>query len=197
MSRKFSGEELVIATHNKGKLEEFRALLKGVTLSCAADHGLPSPDETGATFLENAKLKALFVAQTTGLPALADDSGVCADALDGAPGIYTADWAETPHGRDFAMAMQKLNDALGNEPNRKAHFTCCLVLAWPDGHIESAEGYAHGTLVWPPRGDKGHGYDPMFLPDTYNRTYGEMDERDKNAISHRAAAFALLKKKCF
>jgi XTP/dITP diphosphohydrolase len=199
-ARKFSGPDLVIATHNKGKLDEFHQMFGAqVNISCAADYGLPSPDETGQTFLDNAKLKALFVAQKTGKPALADDSGLCVDALDGAPGIYSADWAELSPGgpRDFNAAMQKVHKLLGHARDKKAFFFCCLVLAWPDGHTEFAEGRICGEIIWPPRGNKGHGYDPIFRPDGYNETYGELDQEQKNADSHRARAFRAMREKCF
>lgn len=199
MTRKFSGADLVIATHNRGKLEEIGAMFRGkaISLTCAADHGLSAPEETGRTFLENATLKALSVARATGTPALADDSGFCVEALDGAPGVYSADWAETPGGRDFGAAMRKVHNAMGDEKNRRAAFVCCLALAWPDGHVESAEGRVAGEVVWPPRGDKGFGYDPMFMPDGYGVTYAEMPADEKNKNSHRAAAFRAMIEKCF
>lgn len=197
MTRRFAGQELVVATHNRGKLAEFRALFgtRVPVLSCAADFALPSPEETGTTFLENAALKARFVAEKTGKPALADDSGLCVNALAGAPGVYSADWAGEP--RDFARAMQRLQDALGSAADRSAYFVSCLVLCWPDGHCESVEGRAEGSIVWPPRGAGGHGYDPVFLPCGYDRTYGMISEDEKNAISHRAAGFRMMMEKCF
>jgi XTP/dITP diphosphohydrolase len=201
MTRKFSGGELVFATHNNGKLEELRALFgpQGPQLYSAADFNLSSPAETGSTFLENATLKALFVAQTLGKPALADDSGFCVDALDGAPGVYSADWAETVKDgpRDFNMAINKVQAALGDIQDSKAAFVTCLVLAWPDGHCEFAEGRMPGSVVWPPRGSKGFGYDPIFVPEGHNRTFAEMEPEAKNAVSHRAAAFRAIKQKCF
>ncbi|MBF9029341.1 RdgB/HAM1 family non-canonical purine NTP pyrophosphatase [Rhodobacterales bacterium HKCCE3408] len=192
--RRFTGDRLVIATHNRGKLEEIADLLgpHGIAVSSAADHGLPEPEETGTTFVENARIKAHAAAQATGLPALADDSGLEIDALGGAPGVYTADWAETGNGRDFVMAMTRAHDALeaakAPEP-RTGRFCCTLVLAWPDGHDEVFPGVMPGRIVWPMRGDQGHGYDPIFQPDGYDQTFGEMDRWAKNRISHRADAF--------
>lgn len=200
--RKFDGDQLVVATHNTGKLEEIADLLRpyGIEITSNADHNLPEPEETETTFVGNARIKAHAAAKATGLPALADDSGLTVDALDGAPGVYTADWAETPEGRDFVMAMTKVQDKLDamNAPYpRKAQFNSTLVLAWPDGHDEVFAGIFHGQLVWPMRGDQGHGYDPMFQPDGYAETCGEMDRWEKNKISHRADAFAKLVKGCF
>ncbi|MDG3041458.1 RdgB/HAM1 family non-canonical purine NTP pyrophosphatase [Roseicyclus marinus] len=196
--RHFTGDRLLIATHNRGKLEEMEALLApyGITVSSAADHGLPEPEETGTTFVENARIKAHAAAKATGLPALSDDSGIEIDALDGAPGVYTADWAETPNGRDFVMAMRKTHDLLeakGAAHPRTARFCCTLVLAWPDGHDEVFPGVMEGQVVWPMRGDQGHGYDPIFQPAGYDVTFGEMDRWEKNKISHRAKAVEKLK----
>jgi XTP/dITP diphosphohydrolase len=196
--RRFTGDHLLIATHNKGKLEEMEALLVpfGITVSGAADHDLPEPEETGTTFVENARIKAHAAAKATGLPALSDDSGIEIDALDGAPGVYTADWAETPNGRDFVMAMQKTHDLLeakGAPHPHIARFCCTLVLAWPDGHDEVFPGVMEGQVVWPMRGDQGHGYDPIFQPAGYDITFGEMDRWEKNKISHRAKAVEQLK----
>ena len=200
--RRFDGAQLVIATHNRGKLEEIADLLSpfGVALTSNADHGLPEPEETEDTFVGNARLKAHAAAKATGLPALADDSGIEIDGLNGAPGVHTADWAETPQGRDFAMAMQRTWDeleALQAPFPRTARFCCTLVLAWPDGHDEVFAGVMPGQIVWPPRGDQGHGYDPIFQPDGYAVTFGEMDRWEKNRISHRADAFAKLVAGCF
>lgn len=197
--RKFTGDQLVVATHNKGKLEEISALLApyGVKITSNDDHGLPEPVEDGVTFIDNARIKAHAAAKATGLPALADDSGLSVDALDGAPGIYTADWAETPQGRDFPMAMKKVEDALPADASRQAQFNCTLVLAWPDGHDEVFAGILHGALVWPMRGENGHGYDPVFQPDGFEQTCGEMDRSEKNKISHRADAFNKLVTGCF
>ncbi|WJY22474.1 RdgB/HAM1 family non-canonical purine NTP pyrophosphatase [Fontisubflavum oceani] len=191
--RRFTGKTLLIATHNQGKFEEMQHLLEpfGVTVTSAKDHNLPEPDETGTTFVDNARLKAHAAAQATGLPALADDSGIEIDALDKAPGVYTADWAETPSGRDFVMAMTKTHDMLEERQAahpRAARFCCTLVLAWPDGHDEVFPGVMEGQVVWPMRGDQGHGYDPIFQPDGYDQTFGEMDRWEKNKISHRADA---------
>lgn len=202
MSRRFDGTELLVATHNRGKLEEMERLLApfGITVSCAADHGLDEPEETEDTFIGNARIKAHHAAQKTGLPALADDSGIVIDGLNGAPGVYTADWAETPNGRDFKMAMERtwreLETVSAPEP-RTARFCSTLVLAWPDGHDEVFEGKIDGRIVWPMRGAEGHGYDPIFQPDGYDITFGEMDFDEKNKISHRADAFAKLVKGCF
>jgi XTP/dITP diphosphohydrolase len=196
--RLFDGNELLIATHNTGKLEEIAALLSpyGITCTSNADHGLPEPEETETTFVGNARIKAHAAAKATGLPALADDSGLTIDALGGAPGVYTADWAETPRGRDFPMAMarawQELQAANAPSP-RTAQFNCTLVLAWPDGHDEVFAGMMPGQIVWPMRGSEGHGYDPIFQPDGYAQTFGEMDRWEKNQISHRADAFKKLK----
>ncbi len=199
--RKFSGDHLVVATHNQGKLEEIADLLApyGVTLASNADHGLPEPEETEDNFVGNARIKAHAAAKATGLPALADDSGIEIDGLGGAPGVNTADWAETPDGRDFVMAMERAWNALeaAEAPYpRTARFCCTLVLAWPDGHDEVFPGVMPGQVVWPMRGDQGHGYDPIFQPDGYDVTFGEMDRWEKNRISHRADAFAKLKA-CF
>lgn len=196
--RRFQGDHLLIATHNRGKLDEMAALLAGygISVSSAADHGLPEPEETGTSFVENARIKAHAAARATGLPALSDDSGIEIDALGGAPGVYTADWAETPNGRDFDMAMRKTHDLLeenGAPHPRRARFCCTLVLAWPDGHDEVFEGKMEGRIVWPMRGDQGHGYDPIFQPDGHDMTFGEMDRWEKNQISHRAKAVDLLK----
>jgi len=195
--RRFTGETLLIATHNQGKLDEIAQLLQplGISVTSAKAHGLPEPDETGTTFVENARIKAHAAATATGLPALADDSGIEIDALGGAPGVYTADWAETPDGRDFVLAMrtthQKLSET-GVPTPHTARFCCTLVLAWPDGHDEVFPGVMEGQIVWPMRGDQGHGYDPIFQPQGYVSTFGEMDRWEKNKISHRADAFRKL-----
>ncbi len=200
--RRFDGDALVVATHNAGKLAEIRDLLGpyGVSLSSAADHGLAEPVEDGETFVENARLKAHAAAEALGLPALSDDSGIEIEALSGAPGVYTADWAETPTGRDFVKAMTKAHDKLlqsGEAEPWRAQFCCTLVLAWPDGHDEVFKGIMPGRIVWPMRGDEGHGYDPIFGPDGYDITFGEMDRWEKNRISHRAKAFEKLIAGCF
>lgn len=201
MTRKLTEPQLVVATHNQGKLEEIRWLLEpyGKAATSAGDLGLPEPEETGATFVENARIKAHAAAGATQLPALADDSGIVIDALGGQPGVHTADWAETPQGRDFVVAMQKVHDkleALGAATPRRARFCCTLVLAWPDGHDEVFPGEIAGQVVWPMRGDQGHGYDPIFQPDGYTQTFGEMDRREKNALSHRADAFTKFVANC-
>ncbi len=180
MTRKFTGDRLLIATHNKGKLEEMEHLLApfGVKVIGAADMDLPEPAETEETFVGNARIKAHAAARATSLPALSDDSGISIDALDGAPGVHTADWAETGNGRDFLMAMTRAwneLEAIGAPHPRTAQFRCTLVLAWPDGHDEVFEGVVPGCLVWPIRGADGFGYDPMFMPDGYQQTFGEMD----------------------
>jgi XTP/dITP diphosphohydrolase len=200
--RRFDGKELVIATHNTGKLEEMIDLLSpyGVTLSSNADHGLPEPEETETTFVGNARIKAHAAMKATGLPSLADDSGIEIDGLGGAPGVYTADWAETPNGRDFRMAMERswaeLETVSAPYP-RTARFCCTMVLAWPDGHDEIFAGVMPGQIVWPMRGELGHGYDPIFQPEGYDVTFGEMNRWEKNKISHRAAAVAKLVAGCF
>lgn len=202
MTRKFSGATLVVATHNNGKLEEITDLLApfNVAVKGAKELNLTEPEETETTFVGNARIKAHAAARATGLPALSDDSGITIDSLGGAPGVYTADWAETPNGRDFVMAMEKTHAALeaANAPfPRRAQFRCTLVLAWPDGHDEVFEGVMPGTIVWPMRGDQGHGYDPIFQPDGYDITFGEMDRWEKNKISHRADAFKKFVAGCF
>ena len=200
--RRFDGKELIVATHNNGKLVEIQALLRpfGITLSSNTDHGLPEPEETETTFVGNARIKAHAAVKATGLPALADDSGIEIDGLGGAPGVYTADWAETPNGRDFVMAMTRSwheLEAVDAPHPRTARFCCTLVLAWPDGHDEVFAGVMEGQIVWPMRGDQGHGYDPIFQPEGYDITFGEMDRWEKNKISHRADAFAKLVAGCF
>lgn len=202
MSRKFTETRILIATHNTGKLEEMAQLFApyGVSVVGAAEMGLAEPDETENTFVGNAQIKAHAAAVATGLPALADDSGIEVEALDGAPGVYTADWAETPNGRDFIMAMTKTHNLLKDKsaPHpRRARFCATLVLAWPDGHDEVFAGKVNGTLVWPMRGAVGHGYDPMFQPDGHKITFAEMEADQKNAISHRADAFTKLIACCF
>jgi XTP/dITP diphosphohydrolase len=198
------GNRLVIATHNAGKLVEMRDLLApyGIEAVSAGELGLPEPAETGHMFAENAAIKAHAAAKATGLPAFADDSGLCVDALDGAPGLFTADWAGQP--RDFGRAMQRVRVELErrgvNPVGARAHFVSALVLAWPDGHEELYEGRVFGTLAWPPRGALGFGYDPIFQPDGHARTFGEMSREEKHGIpadggeglSHRARAFQKL-----
>ena len=191
MTRKFTDKTLLVATHNAGKLEEIVSLLApyGISVKGAAELNLPEPEETETTFVGNARIKAHAAVRATGLPALADDSGITIDALNGAPGVFTADWAETEHGRDFVMAMEKTNALLDEKsaPHpRCAQFRSTLVLAWPDGHDEVFEGIVKGHLVWPMRGNIGHGYDPIFQPDGYQITFAEMSLEQKNKISHRA-----------
>jgi XTP/dITP diphosphohydrolase len=197
--------KVVIATHNPGKLAELRELLEphNIKVVSAGALDLPEPDETGTTFAENARIKAREATQATSLPAFADDSGLCVDALGGEPGIYSARWAGPD--KDFMRAMQTIEDKLRalNSANRAAHFVAALCLAWPDGHVEEFEGRVEGMLVWPPRGDKGFGYDPMFLPDGFDRTFGEMSADEKHGLpprglglSHRARAFVQLAQAC-
>ena len=196
MTRKLRPGKLVIASHNEGKVREIAALLGpyGIAPVSAASLDLPEPEETGNSFVDNAELKARLAADLSGLPALADDSGLCVDALGGAPGIYSARWAgET---KDFRVAMERVHQevlAKGPEAGRDAHFVCALAVAWPeDGQCELFEGRVHGTLAWPPRGDRGFGYDPMFVPVGREETFGEMDQDEKHRISHRADAFRKL-----
>ena len=190
---------MVIASHNPGKIREIAGLLApyGAKPVSAADLGLVEPEETGDTFRANAELKARAAAAKA--PALADDSGLVVTALDGSPGIHSARWAGPE--RDFAAAMTRINDLLGEAPDRSAHFLCVLSLCWPDGYCETFKGRVDGTLVWPPRGERGFGYDPMFLPDDRppggEKTFGEMAPAQKDAISHRADAFAKLVAACF
>ena len=192
-------EKLVIATHNPGKLAEIAELLTPLGMACvsAAELGLPEPEEIGNTFIDNAELKAREAADLSGLPALADDSGLAVDALHGLPGIFSARWAEDAMGnRNFRRAMERVwrdVEAAGPEAGHDAHFACALAIAWPDnGQTESFEGRVDGTLVWPPRGEKGFGYDPMFVPAGYDQTFGEIDPEVKHRISHRANAFKKL-----
>ncbi len=196
-ARHFAPGRLVIASHNPGKLREIAALLApfGIDTVSAGALGLPEPDETGATFEANAELKAQASAQGSGLPALADDSGLVVPALGGAPGIYSARWAGPD--KDFAAAMRRVETELVGATDRRAHFVAVLSLAWPDGHVETFRGEAHGRLVFPPRGTQGFGYDPIFLPEGGALTYGEMAPEDKHRISHRAVAFAQLVDSCF
>lgn len=183
---------LVLASHNEGKLREIAALMHpyGIETLSAAALGLPEPEETGATFEANAELKARAAAAGSGLPALADDSGLVVPALGGAPGIYSARWAGA--GKDFRIAMEKVEARLIGRTDRSAFFVAVLALAWPDGHVETFRGEVHGRLVWPPRGDKGFGYDPVFLADGERETFGEMEPAKKHAMSHRAVAFRKL-----
>ena len=195
--RRFEGGRLVIATHNRGKLRELAALLAPYAkdIVAAGDLGLPEPEETGATFAENAILKARAAAKASGHVALADDSGLCVAALKGAPGIYSARWAG--QGKDFAAAMQRVRGEIAANPDRSACFICVLALAWPDGSAETVEGRVDGNLTWPPKGNGGHGYDPMFVPIGETRTFSEMDDDEKDAISHRGNAVRGLVKRYF
>ncbi len=202
MTRLLEPGKLVIATHNVGKLHEIRALLAPYGMDCisAGELGLPEPAETGTTFAENALIKAHAAASAAGLPALADDSGLCVAALGGAPGVYTADWAEAAPfeggpGRDWYMAMGKVEGKLaelGPDTPRTCWFACVLALAWPDGREAVFEGRAMGTLTWPPRGTMGFGYDPVFVPSGDTRTFAELEPAEKHNISHRADAFSKL-----
>jgi XTP/dITP diphosphohydrolase len=211
MTRKLERGRIVIASHNEGKVREIADLLGpyGIEPVSAAELELPEPDEIGATFIDNADLKARAAADLSGLPALADDSGLCVEALGDRPGIFSARWAlagdpsvapdagpgQVEGKRDFGLAMRRVQDALeaaGPDASRNAHFVCALALCWPDGHSEWFEGRVDGSLVWPPRGDNGFGYDPMFVPAGHDQTFGEMDPAEKHAISHRAEAFKKL-----
>lgn len=179
---------LILASHNKGKLKEFGMLLEGLVgeVKSAGELGLIEPPETGTTFLENATMKAVTAMKACGLPCLSDDSGLSVNALDGAPGVYSADWAGEP--RDFQKAMRLVHEKMGDAADKSAYFTSVLVLACPDGRIETFEGRIDGDIVWPPRGSGGFGYDPMFQPLGYDRTFGEIPPEEKQAISHRARA---------
>lgn len=210
--RKLDTKTIVVASHNAGKIREIEDLIGpfGFSAKSAAELKFDEPDETGTTFEENAAIKALASAKASGLPALSDDSGLVIDALDGAPGVYTANWAEKEDGtRDFAMAMEKVEKALSDKgateaKDRTARFVSVLCLAWPDGHTELFRGDVEGTVVWPPRGDKGFGYDPVFQPQGYATTFGEMSAEEKHgwkpgdatALSHRARAFKIFVETC-
>lgn len=196
------GPRLVLASHNHGKLEEIAVFLKPFEVETVSisEWGLPEPEETEDTFVGNARIKAHAAAAVTGLPSLADDSGLCVDALGGRPGVHTADWAQAPNGRDFMLAMVRTwqeCEALNAPHPRLAQFRCTLVIAWPDGTDLVFEGVARGTLIWPIRGKSGHGYDPMFQPEGCAQTFGEMDRWEKNQKSHRADAFHKLITTCF
>lgn len=188
MQRRAVGDRLIIATHNNGKLQEFRTLLAPYvkTVLSSGELHLPEPIETGATFAQNALLKARSAATMAHCVALADDSGLCVTALNNQPGIYSARWGGVE--KDFTKAMQRVHEEIGNALDRSAHFICVLALCWPDGHHELIEGRIDGHIAWPPRGDQGHGYDPIFVPTGHNRTFAEMDMDEKNAISHRGIA---------
>jgi len=191
------GSQLVLASHNPGKLREIEALLRphGVDVVSAGALGLPEPVEDAPDFAGNARIKALAAATASGLPALSDDSGFCVAALVGDPGVLSARWAGPE--KDFAMAMATVRSRLGDAADRRAWFIAALCLAWPDGHTETFLGRVDGTVVWPPRGEKGFGYDPMFLPAGGMQTFGEMDPEAKHAVSHRARAFAQVLASCF
>ncbi|MBV8400375.1 MAG: RdgB/HAM1 family non-canonical purine NTP pyrophosphatase [Acetobacteraceae bacterium] len=192
-----SGTRLVIATHNRGKLREIEELLAplGIDVVSAAELGLDEPTEDAPDFAGNARIKALAAAKGSGLPALSDDSGFCVAALGGAPGVLSARWAEP--GRDFAGAMARVEAGLAGQSDRRACFVCALCLGWPDKHTETFLGRVDGTVCWPPRGDRGFGYDPIFVPARGGRSFGEMESGEKHAISHRARAFAQLVAACF
>lgn len=210
--RKLDTKTIVVASHNAGKIREIQDLIGplGFTARSAAELNFLEPDETGTTFEENAAIKAIASASAAGMPALSDDSGIVIDALGGAPGVYTANWAETEDGtRDFAMAMEKVESALekagASKPeSRTARFVSVLCLAWPDGHVEFFRGEVEGTVAWPPRGTQGFGYDPIFQPQGYEQTFGEMSAEEKHgwnigkpqALSHRARAFKLFVETC-
>ncbi len=201
MTRQLAPGRLVLATHNAGKVREIAALLVpfGMDVVAAGDLGLPEPAETEDSFAGNALIKARSAARGAGMVALADDSGLCVDALGGAPGVYTADWAATPTGRDWRLAMTKVEDLLavqGPDVSRAAQFVCTLALVWPDGKEAVFAGRCAGRLVWPPRGDRGFGYDPVFVADGMVQTFAEIDPGEKHRISHRAAAFARLTAAC-
>lgn len=210
--RKLDTKTIVVASHNAGKIREIEDLIGpfGFSAKSAAELNFEEPDETGTTFEENATIKALASAKASGLPALSDDSGLVVDALDGAPGVYTANWAETANGtRDFAMAMEKVEKALAEKGvsearDRTARFVSVLCLAWPDGHTELFRGEVEGQVIWPPRGTQGFGYDPVFQPEGYETTFGEMSAEQKHgwkpgdaaALSHRARAFKIFVETC-
>lgn len=191
MARLFDGDTIVIATHNRGKFLEFKTLLAPYVrkIISAVELGLPEPKETGTTFIENASIKALAAAGA-GVPALADDSGLCVKALGGNPGLYSARWCGDS--RDPNIGIERVQAELGQSPDRSAYFTCVLALAWPDEHVETVEGRCNGQIVWPPRGDNGHGYDPIFQPEGFEQTFAEMGNAQKNKISHRGLALQQL-----
>jgi len=197
VARQFKDKNLVIASHNQGKVREIGELLApfGVETISAGDLELPEPVEDGLTFIANAEIKALAAATASGMPALADDSGLEVAALGGEPGIYSARWAGP--NKDFSLAMQTIHNKLGETTNKAANFTCALTLAWPDGELASFEGKVFGDLTWPMRGEKGFGYDPIFIPNGHRVTFAEMDPEAKHAMSHRANAFKQLIDVCF
>ena len=201
--RKFEEKSIILATHNHGKVEEMKKLLEGFSkmkLYSSTDFNLDEPKEIGKTYLENARIKAEYTSNKTGLACLSDDSGIEVKDLNGEPGVYTADWAQKDGNRNFDYAMKRVWNELNKKDApypRKAQFRCTLVLMWPDGHDEVFEGTSEGALIWPGRGENGHGFDPMFIPKNYSLTYGEMDRWYKNSISHRAEAFKKMIKSCF
>lgn len=189
MMRKLSpGSKIVLASHNAGKLREFSTLLarSGIIVLSAAELDLAESEETEETFTGNAAIKALAAARVSGLPALADDSGFCVSALDNRPGVYSARWGGPA--KDMQVAMERVHREMGDNPDHRAFFVAALCLAWPDGETRTVQGECHGTVVWPPRGDHGHGYDPIFVPEGESRTFAEMSEAEKNAVSHRGRA---------
>ena len=200
MSRLFDEKKLVVASHNEGKVREIRILLApfGVELFSSKELELSEPIEDGDTFIANAEIKSKNATKESGLVALADDSGLAVPSIGGIPGIHSAPYAINPetNERDFAYGMAKLNDEIGDN-DRAAYFVCALSLAWPDGHVETFEGRVYGRLIWPIRGENGFGYDPMFIADGYDQTFGEMDAEEKHAISHRADAFKKIINACF
>ena len=201
--RKLKEDSIVLATHNNGKVEEMQKLLErfsGMRLYSSSDFNLEEPEEIGKTYLENARIKAEYTCNETGLVCLSDDSGIEVNDLNGEPGVYTADWSQKDGIRNFDYAMKRVWEELNNRDApypRKAQFRCTLVLMWPDNHAEVFEGTSEGTLIWPGRGKNGHGFDPMFIPKDYSLTYGEMDRWYKNSISHRAKAFRKMIDSCF
>jgi len=197
MARRFTEDTLIIASHNAGKVREIAELLApfGVVVKSAGELGLPEPEETGDTFVANAKLKAEAATNAAKLPALADDSGLAVSSLSGAPGIYSARWAGPE--KDFDKAMAQVEELMRGAEDRSAHFVCVLALAWPDGTTEVFEGFVEGEITWPPRGDKGFGYDPIFVPEGEEITFAEMDPIRKHSMSHRADAFRKLVAACF
>ena len=197
MPRRFTGGKLVVASHNAGKVREIRELLApfNADVVSAGELGLPEPEETGQTFIANAELKALSASLGANVIALADDSGLAVDGLNGAPGIYSARWAGPK--KDFGLAMKKIENALGQNPDRNAQFICALSLAWPDEHCDTFEGKVAGKLTFPPRGTEGFGYDPIFTPEGFDITFGEMNPSKKHEMSHRADAFRQLVAACF
>lgn len=198
MHKKFTDNKILVASGNRGKINEITELLKpfNIEILSAKDFNLPEPEETGQTFIENAEIKAKYYGDATGIAALSDDSGLCIAALAGEPGIYSARWAGG--GQNFGIAMQKIAEGIGNNTNKNAHFVCALSLYWPeDKHIESVEGMVHGAITFPPRGERGFGYDPIFIANGYTETFAEINPEEKHNISHRADAFRKLLKLCF